>query len=208
MSQRKDEKPDPAAHEQKSEPYLPEQLFTSHAKKQLHPKAAGAAAAGLIYVVGEILEGANQQRAMADAAEEGGREIQPRHVDAAIRSDSELRRLLSAWVLDRTPAPRSGAQPAQQPVPNTPDGAIDHSIDRLMSAITPDETVSVSPSARSILVGLLALLIEQLMDAADVISTRTNSDVIYKEDVRAALKVILTGEMRQLADREIGSMTA
>ncbi|MFH9642994.1 hypothetical protein [Streptomyces globisporus] len=46
------------------------------------------------------------------------------------------------------------------------------------------------------------------MDAADAISTRSSSNGISREGVRAAVKVMLTGEMRQLADREISSATA
>ncbi|CAM5448648.1 putative protein OS=Streptomyces microflavus OX=1919 GN=Smic_78460 PE=4 SV=1 [Streptomyces microflavus] len=78
----------------------------------------------------------------------------------------------------------------------------------MMGTINPDETVTLGVSAKSTLAGLLAVLMEKVMDAADVISTRTSSNVIYTEDVRAAVKVMLMGEMRQLADREISSATA
>ncbi|MEV3851958.1 hypothetical protein AB0N56_34660 [Streptomyces microflavus] len=208
MSQEKGGKPGPVAQEQQPEPILPEQLFAAHTKKQIHPKAARAVAAGLIYVMGEILNGAYALRVAADADEAGAKEIQPRQVDDAIRSDTELRRLLSAWLLERAPATRSGPQPVQQSVANTPDGALEESIDRMMRTINPDETVTLGVSAKSTLAGLLALLMEKVMDAADVISTRTSSNVIYTEDVRAAVKVMLMGEMRQLADREIRSATA
>lgn len=208
MSQGKDGKPDPAAYGQQPEAILPEQLFAAHATKQLHPKATRALAAGLIYIMGEIMNGAYGLRVKADAEEADGREIQPHQVEEAIRSDNELRRLLSAWLLEGAPGAQTASQPVQQPVAPTPDRALENSVDRMMSAINPDESVTVSASARRLLAGLLTLLAEHMMDAADVISTRTNSNVIYAEDVRAAVKVMLTGEMRQLADREISSATA
>ncbi|MYY82067.1 MULTISPECIES: hypothetical protein [unclassified Streptomyces] len=204
MSQKKGGKPDPAAHEEQPEAILPERLFVAHTKKQLHPKASRAAAAGLICVMGEILDGAYLLRLNADADEAGGKEIQPRQVDDAIRSDNDLRRLLAAWLLERAPA--TGTEP--QPVSSTPDGALGGAIDRIMSALSPDESVTVSASAKSVLAGLLALLIEQLMHAADVLSTRISSNVIHAEDVRAAVQMMLTGELRQLADREISRATA
>ncbi|WP_405628673.1 hypothetical protein [Streptomyces sp. NBC_01174] len=77
-----------------------------------------------------------------------------------------------------------------------------------MREISSDESVTLSASTRRVLGGLLALLIEQLMDAADAISTRTSTDVIYREDVRVAVKVMLTGEFRRLAVREISNATA
>ncbi|MEU1482812.1 hypothetical protein [Streptomyces sp. NPDC005752] len=208
MSQKKGGKTDPAAHKEQPEAILSEQLFVAHTKKQLHPKASRAVAAGLICVMGEILDGAYLLRLNADADEAGGKEIQPRQVDDVIRSDNDLRRLLAAWLLERAPATRTEPQPVQQPVASTPDGALEGAIDRIMSALSPDESVTLSASARSVLAGLLALLIEQLMDAADVLSTRISSNVIHAEDVRAAVQVMLTGELRQLADREISRATA
>ncbi|MEU4797620.1 hypothetical protein [Streptomyces sp. NPDC023327] len=208
MSQKKGGKPDPVAHTEQPEAILPEQLFVAHTKKQLHPKAARAVAAGLICVMGEVLDGAYLLRLKADADEAGGKEIQPRQVDDAIRSDEELRRLLSAWLLERAPAARTEPRPVRQPVASTPGAALEGAIDRMMSALSPDESVAVSALAKSVLAGLLALLIEQLMDAADVISTRLNSNVIHAEDVRAAVQVMLTGELRRLADREISRAIA
>ncbi|MFJ8706426.1 hypothetical protein [Streptomyces sp. EN16] len=208
MTQKRGGRPDPAAHKEQPEAILSEQLFAAHTKKQLHPKASRAVAAGLICVMGEILDGAYLLRLNADADEAGGKEIQPRQVDDAIRSDNALRRLLAAWLLERAPAARTEPQPVQQPVASAPDGALEGAIDRMMSEISPDESVTVSASAKSVLVGLLALLIERLMHAADVLSTRISSNVIYAEDVRAAVQVMLTGELRQLADREISRATA
>ncbi|CAM5731391.1 putative protein OS=Streptomyces microflavus OX=1919 GN=Smic_78460 PE=4 SV=1 [Streptomyces microflavus] len=208
MSQEKGGKPGPVAQEQQPEPILPEQLFAAHTKKQIHPKAARAVAAGLIYVMGEILNGAYALRVAADADEAGAKEIQPRQVDA--RSDRTLSCAaccpLGCSRGHQLPGP--GPQPVQQSVANTPDGALEESIDRMMGTINPDETVTLGVSAKSTLAGLLAVLMEKVMDAADVISTRTSSNVIYTEDVRAAVKVMLMGEMRQLADREISSATA
>ncbi|CAM5448716.1 hypothetical protein SMICM304S_05994 [Streptomyces microflavus] len=108
-------KPGPVAQEQQPEPILPEQLFAAHTKKQIHPKAARAVAAGLIYVMGEILNGAYALRVAADADEAGAKEIQPRQVDDAIRSDTELRRLLSAWLLRGHQLPGPGRSLCSSP---------------------------------------------------------------------------------------------
>lgn len=208
MSQKKGGKPDPAAHKEQPVAILSEELFVVHTKKQLDPKAASAVAAGLIYVMLEILNGAYDLRLNADADEAGDKEIQPRQVEDAIRSDADLRRLLSAWLLERAPAARTEPRPVKQPVASTPDGALEGAVDRMMSALSPDESATVSASAKSVLAGLLALLIEQLMDTADALCARVSSNVIHAEDVREAVQMMLTGELRRLADREVSNAIA
>ncbi|MGB8942952.1 MAG: hypothetical protein WCD21_22325 [Streptomyces sp.] len=206
MSQGKGGKPDPRGDAEPSKLLIPDQLITAHTSKQLHPKAVRAAQAMLAFIAMELLDEAAKGSQEADAThanEAGGKEIQPRHVDAAIRADAELRRPLAFCLIESAPAPRAGAPSVQRAAVNTPDGAFDDSIDRLMKNISPEGNVTVGTSAKGMVSGLLTFLVEQLMYNAAVISTRVNSDVVHAEDVRAAAQVMLTGELCQLVDREM-----
>ncbi|MGW7418324.1 hypothetical protein [Streptomyces sp. NPDC054863] len=206
MSQGKGGKPDPRGDAEPRKLMIPDQLITTHTRKQLHPKAVRAAQAMLVYIAMELLDEAAkafQQTDTTHANKAGGKEIQPRHVDAAIRSDAELHRLLAVCLMESVPTPRVGAQPVQRTAANPPDGAFNDSIDRLMESISPDGAIPLGTSARGMVSSLLTFLVEQLIHTADVFSTRVNSDVVHAEDVRAAAQVMLTGELRQLVDQEM-----
>lgn len=200
MSSGKGGEPDPH-HVDVPEPCFSRELLTLPRGKQLDPGAARAADAGLTYLAGELLDGAHGFWREEGAAD--GSAIQPRHVDAAFRSDAELRRLWAAWLVENPPASRSGDPSAQPSAAKPSSGAFDGVIDRLMESTDPTGTLAVSGPARGVVAELLAHLVRQLMNAAAEVSTRVNSDVIHREDVRGACRVLTTGELRLLADREI-----
>lgn len=187
-----------------SEPFFPSELLTVPRGKQLDPGAARAADAGLTYIEMELLSEAKEFLEADTAAHKAdGEEIQRRHVDAVLRTDAELRLLWAAWLIENPPISQTGTPPAQRPAAATSHGAFDDNIDRAMKRVYVEGTLTVSASARAVVTGLLTHLIQQTMRVAAEISTRVNSDVIHAEDIRAACRALLSGELRSLADREI-----
>ncbi|MFD7664962.1 hypothetical protein [Streptomyces sp. NPDC059788] len=81
----------PASKGKQPEPIIPGQLLAAHTDKQIHPKAALAAGAGLAHIGLTLLDEATDSRLAdtTDADEAVGKEIQPRHVD---RSEHPARR--------------------------------------------------------------------------------------------------------------------
>ncbi|MFH8885207.1 hypothetical protein [Streptomyces californicus] len=199
-------KPDPHGVDV-PEPYFRRELLTVPEGKQLDSSAARAAEAGLTCIALELLDGA-----MCSLREEGaaadGAAIQPRHIDAAFRSNAELRLLWAAWLVENPPAPCTGDPSAQPSAAKSPGGAFDDAIDRLLEAVDPEGTLTISGSAKCVVAKLLAHLVRQLTNAAAELSTRVNSDVIHGEDVRAACRVLTTGELRLLLDREVRAAMA
>lgn len=201
--QRNDEKPssDPASP---SEPCFPSELLTVPHGKQLDPAAARAANAGLTYIESELLSEAKEFLEADTAAHKAdGKEIQRRHVDAVLRSDAEMRRLWAAWLIENPPISQTGTPPAQRPAATIPHSAFDDNIDRAMNLVYGGRNLSVSASARAVVAELLTHLVQQTMRTAAVIATRVNSDVIHAEDIRAACRALVPGELGPLTDREI-----
>lgn len=177
--------------------------------------AAVATGAAARYVLSEIIDNAHQA-----AENESKKKILPKHINNAISKDAKLAARGSGWILRTGTAAGSPARPgdsdqaAQKPAPEKTvteagsgrkNSAVlqAHQYRTFVKRLLKARQYVVSAASLTALSGIASQLVEEIAAETGTLATKANKQTIDADDVRAAIKTMLRGELEVHALAEI-----